>query len=78
MKETQIPAIMATGLFIHHRVLTVMDSPNEGVTYCVQYEATDLGQIETFFSMYLDGFANEQQRLFENKLVNFSSLMQSV
>jgi hypothetical protein len=36
MKDVQIPGIMATGLFTHHRILTVMDSPNEGVTYCVQ------------------------------------------
>ncbi|MCC8410842.1 DUF4286 family protein [Mucilaginibacter sp. UR6-1] len=78
MQQTQLPAIMAAGHFKQHNILHVMDSPNEGVTYCVQYHADKLEDVEAYFTNHLDGFQAEQQQRFENKLVTFSSLMQTV
>ena len=37
MQEKHVPEVMATGLFVSNRLLKVVDSPNEGVTYCAQY-----------------------------------------
>lgn len=78
MQQTQLPAIIATGYFKQYNILHIMDSPNEGVTYCVQYHADQLEEVEAYFANHLDRFQAEQQQLFENRLVTFTSLMQTV
>jgi hypothetical protein len=45
MKEIHIPEVMETGKFVSNRLLKVLDSPNEGVTYCAQYVAETQGGI---------------------------------
>lgn len=78
MQEEHIPKVMATGLFISNRFLRVLDSPNEGVTYCSQYVAENITDYETFqqqFAMALDERLN---LLFKNKLVSFSTLMEYI
>eukprot|EP01133_Synstelium_polycarpum_P003374 gene3374-3834_t len=37
MKTVHIPKVMATGRFVSNRLLAVLDSPNEGQTFCSQY-----------------------------------------
>jgi len=56
VKEVHIPAVMATGYFQSYQVLNVIDSPNEGVTYCVQYYAEN---IENFNHFYNCSFKNK-------------------
>jgi hypothetical protein len=42
MQEVHIPEVMATGMFVSSRLLRVIGSPNEGVTYCTQYVAQSM------------------------------------
>ena len=53
MKEEHIPAIMATGHFSSYRILSIIDSPNDGVTYCVQYNADTIEQFQEYYSKHL-------------------------
>lgn len=46
-----IPQITDAGNFSSHRFLTVLDSPNEGATYCIQFFAERRDDI----SNYLQG-----------------------
>lgn len=78
LQQTHLPAIMETGYFKHYNILNVMDSPNEGITYCVQYHADKLEDVEAYFNNHLDNFQAQQQQRFENKFVTFSTLMQTV
>ena len=48
MKTKQIPDVMNTGCFVSNRMLKVVDSPNEGVTYCVQYISDSLENLNEF------------------------------
>lgn len=78
MKETHIPEVMATDKFVSNRMLKVLDSPNEGVTYCIQYGAENL----TAYNDYQQNFASklqaDLQSKFENRLVTFRTLMEFV
>ena len=76
--ETHIPAVMATGYFQSYQVLNVIDSPNEGVTYCVQYHTDSLEKFNSFYSKHLHALQAKQNELFENKFVLFNTLMQTV
>jgi len=78
MQEVHIPEVMQTGMFVSSRLLKVIDSPNEGVTYCAQYVAENLENYNT----YQDKFAPELQadlnEKFANKFVAFRTLMEYV
>lgn len=78
IKSTHIPAVMETGVFDSYKILTVLDSPNEGITYCLQY-FTDT--VERYSGFHY----NEKQKLhdiiaqtFEERYVLFTTLMETV
>lgn len=78
MKEIHIPAILSTGFFSACQMLQVIDSPNEGVTYCIQYQIDNLEDFQTYSQSHLPDFQTTHHQRFENKFVLFGSLMQTV
>lgn len=78
MKEVHIPEVMATGKFVSNRLLKIIDSPNEGVTYCVQYIAETEEAYEDYQSNFASALQEKLQVKFENRFVAFRSLMEFV
>ncbi|HEK22166.1 MULTISPECIES: DUF4286 family protein [unclassified Mucilaginibacter] len=78
MKEVHIPAIMATGCFSSYRILSIVDSPNDGVTYCVQYNADTMEQFQEFYSKHLFKFKDAHEQQFAERFVLFNTLMKTV
>jgi hypothetical protein len=78
MKAVHIPAVMATGCFNSYQILNVLSSPNEGITYCVQYTADNMEMYNLYKARYADHLKNNHFKQFENKFVQFESLMQFV
>jgi hypothetical protein len=78
VKQVHIPAVMATGCFNSYTILNVIDSPNEGVTYCIQYQTDALDKFKLFYSEYLHELQAAHLVQFENKFVLFNTLMQTV
>ncbi len=78
MKTNHIPAVMATGHFVSHQILNVIDSPNEGVTYCVQYSAENLENFNKFYSTHFHGLMDNHNKAFEERFVLFNTLMKTV
>ena len=78
MQQEQIPNIMATGCFTSHQMLTVLDSPNEGVTYCIQFHTDTIDNINRYYELYLQDFHNRLNQRFENRFVMFNTLMETV
>jgi len=78
MQNEYIPNVMATGYFNSYKILTVLDSPNEGVTYCIQYMTDKLENYNHFNSKHLQGLQAIHQQQFENQFVLFNTLMQTV
>jgi hypothetical protein len=78
MGSVYIPGVMATGYFNSHRVLTVVNSPNEGITYCLQFETDSLD----YYYEYQQGIGvklkNAHFKQFENRFVQFETIMQLV
>ena len=78
MTEIHIPEVMATEKFVSNSLLKVLDSPNEGVTYCAQYVLEN----EEDYKDYQDNFAPalqaDLQAKFENRFVAFRTLMEFV
>jgi hypothetical protein len=78
MKDFYIPEVMATGHFKSYEILNIIDSPNEGITYCVQYRAETLGDFNQFYSKHLHRLQELHNQEFENQFVIFNTLMQTV
>lgn len=78
MKEMHIPQVMATGKFVSNRLLKVVDSPNEGVTYCAQYMVENIADYNDYQQNFAAALQADLQSKFENKLVAFRTLMESI
>ncbi len=78
MKTTQIPTVMATDCFVSHRLLKIMDSPNEGLSYCVQFISENEAKHEEFRNLHEQKFTAEMYTKYPNQLVSFSTLMEFV
>lgn len=76
MKHIHIPDVMATGQFISKRLLKVLESPNEGVTYCVQYIADSREEYDKYRLEFEPALLHTLQAQFVNKLISFSTLME--
>ena len=78
MKEEHIPQVMATGMFVSNRLLKVVDSPNEGVTFCAQYIAQSMEDYETYQLLYAPVLQEEINTRFRDKFVTFMTLMEYI
>jgi len=78
MQDVHIPAVMATGHFKSYQILNVIDSPNEGVTYCVQYRADSIEDFNQFYGKHLHRLQAIHNQEFENQFVIFNTLMKTV
>jgi len=78
MQEEHIPAAMKTGYFNEHKILEVLDSPNEGITYCIQYITADINKYEQFKEQHLHSLHVRHHEQFENRYVLFNSLMKTI
>jgi len=78
MKTVHIPAVMSTGLFSSYRILTVIDSPNEGVTYCIQYNADSIEHFQQYYMNFLHKHQAAHQQKFEERFVIYNTLMEQV
>ncbi|SDM54593.1 protein of unknown function [Daejeonella rubra] len=75
IKTKQIPDVMNTGCFVSNRMLKVVDSPNEGVTYCIQYISDSLEKLNEFRQIHERLIQASTPEQFNNKLVAFQTVM---
>ncbi len=78
MNEVHVPEVMATNCFVSSRMLKVLDSPNEGVTYCMQYIAANSEIYERYKTEFAPALQADAIKKFENKFVAFRTLMEFV
>lgn len=78
MQEVHIPEVLATGLFVSNRLLKVIDSPNEGVTYCSQYVAQSMDDYNTYHNQFDAVLQEDLNTRFKDKFVAFRTLMEYI
>jgi len=78
MKDIHIPQVMQTGLFVSSRLLKVIDSPNEGITYCIQYITEDMDNYLKYQDKYAPAQFAQVNENFKNQQVSFTSLMEYI
>lgn len=78
MQETHIPEVLATGLFVSNRLLKVLDSPNEGVTYCSQFVAQSIDDYDLYQQDFDSALTLDLGTKFKDKFVSFRTLMEYI
>ncbi|MCX2573328.1 DUF4286 family protein [Pedobacter sandarakinus] len=78
MQEVHLPEVMATGLFVSNRLLKVVDSPNEGTTYCAQYVAESLENYNTYKEVHAPALQEKLNAKFQNRFVAYRTLMEFI
>lgn len=78
LKHEHLKEMMNTRLFISYRILKVLDSPNEGITYCIQYISETVEKYNEYIQLYASQLQNNVPVQFLNKFVVFSTLMEFI
>jgi hypothetical protein len=78
MEDVHIPEVMATGKFVSHRLLRVLDSPNEGVTYCAQYVVEHMADYLDYQENFAPALRADVNEHFANQFVSFRTLMEYI
>ena len=78
IKLNYIQTVMETGFFQSCQLLQVTDSPNEGLTYCLQFRTNEISSLQSYQSLYATQIESEHQLAFPNQLVTFSSNMKLI
>ena len=78
MQTTHIEDVMETGCFVSNRILRVLDSPNEGITYCIQYIADTMEKYNEYQEKFAAKFQSDFPKQFSNKFVAFRTVMEFI
>lgn len=78
MKELHIPEVMDTSCFVSYRMLKVLDSPNEGVTYCIQYIADSIEDYDRYVLNFAPALRTSFPEKFTDKFVIYRTVMEFI
>jgi hypothetical protein len=73
-----VPEALSTNLLVSSRLLKVLDSPNEGFTYCLQFIADNIHNYNEFKNLHAVKILDAHTIEFKNKSVFFSSVMEFI
>lgn len=80
MKGIHIPNVLKTDCFTSYKILKMLNEHTdvEGLTYAVQYFATDIKIINTYFSQFAPKLQNEVFKKYGERVVAFRTLLEEV
>lgn len=78
INESFIPDALSSNLLVSSRLLKVLDSPNEGITYCLQFIADNIQNYDEFKNLHAAILLDAHTAEFKNKSVFFSSVMEFI
>lgn len=76
MKESHIPEIMNTGLFIEYRICKVLVQEESGTTFSVQYTCEGMENLDKYQKEFAPRLQKEHSDKFEGKFVAFRTLLE--
>jgi hypothetical protein len=77
MKETHIPNVMNTGLFISNNIFRLLQEEH-GSTYSFQYFARNLDDLNVYFEKHAPALVKEHMDKYKDKHVAFRTVLESV
>ena len=78
MKDEHIPDVMKTGSFQSQRFFKIRIDEEDGVSFCVQYEALTEKDLEDYFTNHAPRLQTEHMNRYANKFVAFRTLLEYI
>ncbi|HWD86483.1 MAG TPA: DUF4286 family protein [Mucilaginibacter sp.] len=78
IRDNHIPSVLGTGSFDGYKLYTVLDSPNEGITYCLQFQTTSVERYSDFYYKQMEAIHAAHNVRFEERFALFHTLMEGV
>lgn len=78
IKNNHIPSILGTSAFDSYKLYTILDSPNEGITYCLQFHTDTVERYSDFYYKHMEGIHAKHNIQFEERFALFHTLMETV
>ena len=80
MKETHIPDVMNTGLFIDHQICRLISHQEEdqGTTYNIQYHCAQMADLHKYQSQHAARLQKEHNERYDKKVVAFRTLLEKI
>ncbi|HEX3384828.1 MAG TPA: DUF4286 family protein [Mucilaginibacter sp.] len=78
IRDNHIPSVLGTGSFDGYKLFTVLDSPNEGITYCLQFQTTSVERYSDFYYKQMEAIHAAHNMRFEERFALFHTLMEGV
>ncbi len=78
MRDTHMPEVLATGCFIKHQLLRLLDEEEGGITYAAQYYAVSLEQLEAYQTHFAPALRADMEKHFGGKYASFRTVLEVV
>ena len=78
MRNTHIPEVMATGLFLDVRMCRVLSDDEESVSYATQYTCADMATYERYRDEHAPRLRAESEKYYGGSAVSFRTLLEVV
>lgn len=79
MKEEHLPAMLATGLFTHHRIMQLVDvDETEGITYAFQLYTESEEHYKKYIASFAPSLRATANKQWGDQVVGFRTVMKSV
>ena len=76
MRETHVPAVMATGLFTESKICRLLHEEEQGTTYSFQYTSKSMADYEKYKAEHAPRLQADVKKKYEGKFVAFRSLLE--
>ncbi|MAP01933.1 MAG: hypothetical protein CMD01_03850 [Flavobacteriales bacterium] len=78
MKQTHVPDVLDTGLFINAKICRIHAEEQGGVSYSIQYLLNSKSDYNTYQDLYAPKLQQEHTQKFSGKFVAFRTLLEVV
>ncbi|MEZ4948652.1 MAG: DUF4286 family protein [Saprospiraceae bacterium] len=78
MKEVHIPDVLATGLFLEHKICKILHEEEDGDTYAIQYYCKNMEDFQTYQENHAKALQKDHSDRYQNKYMAFRTLMEVV
>jgi hypothetical protein len=76
MKETHIPAVLATGYFLENKLCKVLVDDTDGKTYSIQYSCSKMADLNKYYETEAPRLQKEHAAKYQDKFVAFRTLLE--
>ncbi|MDQ2655810.1 MAG: DUF4286 family protein [Bacteroidota bacterium] len=79
MRNSHINRVLATGLFISHKMYRVLHDSEDGtISYSIQFFARNIQDVQQYLEKFAPALIEEHRKMFHNRHVTFMTLLEEL